>query len=280
VAGRRVVRSDPIIHNAPVASFMSEKLFAGETAVVTGAASNIGRGLAVALAGEGAEVLATDIDADRLAAVASDIAGQGGACRTVVADLAGKDGWRDVVAAFGSGAPDIFVHSACPRRQEKDTVADVEEATFDAMLNTNVRSGFLLAREFAGRMKTEGKAGRILFITSLHAQTPRNLPHYSASKAGMTMIMKEMARQLGPAGIRVNAIAPGAIPGGGFATSDDAFQPKRKIPLGRFGAPEDISGPALALLSNRFSQYVTGVTLPVDGGLDLYSWIDPPDTNA
>ena len=63
-------------------------------------------------------------------------------------------------------------------------------------------------------------------------------------------------------------------------TSDDAFQPKRKIPLGRFGAPEDIAGPTLALLSNRFSQYVTGVTLPVDGGLDLYSWIDPPDTNA
>ena len=156
---------------------MSEKLFAGETAVVTGAASNIGRGIAVALAGEGAEVLAMDIDADRLAAVASDIAGQGGACRTVVAALAGKDGWRDVVAAFGSGAPDIVVHSACPRRQEKDTVADVEEATFDAMLNTNVRSGFLLAREFAGRMKAGDKAGRILFITSLHAHTPRNLPH-------------------------------------------------------------------------------------------------------
>lgn len=259
---------------------MAENLFANETAVVTGAASNIGRGLAVALAAEGAEVLATDIDSERLGVIASDIAAGGGACRTVVADLSVRDGWRGVVGAFGSDAPDMFIHSACPRRQEKDTVADVEEATFDAMLNTNVRSGFLLAREFAGRMKAEGRSGRILFITSLHANTPRNLPHYSASKAGMTMIMKEMARQLGPAGVRVNALAPGAIPGGGFATSDDAFQPKRKIPLGRFGTPEDIAGPALALLSNRFSRYVTGVTLPVDGGLDLYSWIEPPGANA
>jgi len=114
-------------------------------------------------------------------------------------------------------------------------------------------------------------------MTSLHAYTPRNLPHYSASKAGMTMLMKEMARQFGPSGIRVNAIAPGAIPGGGFATSDDAFQPKRKIPLGRFGTAEDIAEAAVALLSNRFMKYVTGATLAVDGGLQLYSWIEPPE---
>jgi 3-oxoacyl-[acyl-carrier protein] reductase len=257
---------------------MSDKLFMNEKAIVTGAASNIGRGLAVALASEGADVLATDIDGERLPAVAAQVRADGGTCRTVVADLSGSDGWKEIVGAFGDGAPDIFVHSACPRRQEKDTVAGVDETTFDQMLNTNVRSGFLLARAFAERMKAASNGGRILFITSLHAQTPRNLPHYSASKAGMTMIMKEMARQLGPAGIRVNAIAPGAIPGGGFATSDDAFQPKRKIPLGRFGTPGDIAGPALALLSDRFSQYVTGVTVPVDGGLDLYSWIDPPET--
>jgi len=145
------------------------------------------------------------------------------------------------------------------------------------MLNTNIRSGFLLARAAGAAMAANGLAGRILFMTSLHAYTPRNLPHYSASKAGMTMLMKEMARQFGPSGIRVNAIAPGAIPGGGFATSDDAFQPKRKIPLGRFGTAEDIAEAAVALLSNRFMKYVTGATLAVDGGLQLYSWIEPPE---
>jgi NAD(P)-dependent dehydrogenase (short-subunit alcohol dehydrogenase family) len=255
---------------------MTDKLFPNEIAVVTGAASNIGRGMAVALANEGAHVLITDIDSGRLAQVEADIKAAGGHCSSVVADLSSKGGWQDIVSAAGSRAPDIFVHSACPRRHEVDLVLDVSEETFDAMLNTNVRSGFLLARAFAAQMKTADNGGRILFITSLHAETPRNLPHYSASKAGMTMLMKEMARQLGPSGIRVNAIAPGAIPGGGFATSDDAFQPKKKIPLGRFGTPEDVSGPALALLSNRFSKYVTGVTLPVDGGLQLFSWIDAP----
>ena len=254
---------------------MTSQLFANELAVVTGAASNIGRGIATALAQEGAEVLLTDIDDARLNQVADDIKAAGGRCRTVLADLSAKEGWRDVVAAV-ERAPDMFVHSACPPRKEPDVVLDVAEETFDAMLNTNVRSGFLLARALAAQMKDAQNAGRILFITSLHAYTPRNLPHYSASKAGMTMLMKEMARQLGPAGIRVNAIAPGAVPGGGFATSEDSFQPKRKIPLGRFGTPEDVSGPALALLSNRFSQYVTGETLAVDGGLQLYSWIDAP----
>ena len=118
--------------------------------------------------------------------------------------------------------------------------------------------------------------GRMLYITSLHAQSPRNLAHYSAAKAGMTMAMKELARALGPSGIRVNALAPGAVPGGGAANMDDTFQPKRKIPLQRFGTPEDMAGMALALLSDRFSGYVTGVTVPVDGGLALFNWIDMP----
>ena len=251
-------------------------MFGGEYAIVTGAASNIGREIARALAAEGAEVLLSDINAPDLESLRSEITAAGGKCSSLVADLSSSDGWKELAMAGTPHVPDIFVHSACPRRHETDLAADVSEETFDAMLNTNLRSGFLLARRFAEQMSEAGNAGRILFITSLHAGTPRNLPHYSASKAGMTMVMKELARQYGPAGIRVNAIAPGAIPGGGFATSDESFQPKRKIPLGRFGSAEDIAGPALALLSNRFSGYVTGETLVVDGGLQLFNWIDAP----
>ena len=81
------------------------------------------------------------------------------------------------------------------------------------MVNTNLRSGFFLAREMAADMIGAGLRGRILFMASLHEHTPRNLPHYAASKAGQVMVVKELARALGPAGIRVNAIAPGAIPG-------------------------------------------------------------------
>jgi len=120
-------------------------------------------------------------------------------------------------------------------------------------------------------MRARNVKGRMLFITSLHADTPRNLPHYSATKAGQTMIVKELARALGADGIRVNAIAPGAIPGGGFDANIAAFA--KMIPLGRTGTPEDIAAMAVALLCDRFSGYVTGTTVVVDGGLALHNWI-------
>jgi len=262
---------------ANAAPHRSLNLFAGERAIVTGAASNIGRAIAIALANEGASVILSDINAGRLEDVAGSIRDNGGTAQAITADLSKPDGWRVVADAVASNPPHMFVHSACPQRHETDLVLDVSEAAFDDMLNTNIRSGFLLGRALAKAMIDTKLDGRLLFLTSLHAYTPRNLPHYSASKAGMTMLMKEMARQFGPHGIRVNAIAPGAIPGGGFATSTEAFRPDRKIPLRRFGTAEDIAEAATALMSNRFMKYVTGATLAVDGGLQLFSWIDAPE---
>ena len=250
---------------------MTAGLFAGERALVTGAASNIGRGIAMALAREGAEVVLVDVDAVRNATAADVIRTEGGSANAITADLSVPDGWKAVVAALGAHTPSLFVHAACPPRHETDTPLGVSEATFDAMLTTNVRSGFLLGRALAGRMRDAGLKGRMLYITSLHAETPRNLAHYSASKAGMTMIMKELARDLGPHGIRVNAIAPGAVPGGGAASITPEIG--ARIAMRRAGTPEDIAGMALALLCDRFSGYVTGTTVAVDGGLALYNWI-------
>jgi NAD(P)-dependent dehydrogenase (short-subunit alcohol dehydrogenase family) len=88
--------------------------------------------------------------------------------------------------------------------------------------------------------------------------------------------VKEFARALGPHGIRVNAIAPGAIPGGGFEADVAAFE--KMIPLRRPGTPADIADMAVALLCDRFSRYVTGTTVAVDGGLALYNWIPFPPT--
>lgn len=258
-------------------SILESKLFNDEHALVTGAASNIGRAIALRLAGEGARLTLTDIDEERLSAVSSDVVATGAAQPDiVVADLSDQSGWRTVWDSVADKTLNMFIHSACPRRYEKDRPLSVSEQTFDAMLNTNLRSGFLLGREVAAAMRKNELAGRLLYITSLHATEPRNLPHYSASKAGMTMLMKELARELGPAGIRVNAIAPGAIPGGGSTNTSDAFQPKRKIPLRRFGNGDDIARAAMALLSNDFMAYVTGTTLIVDGGLQLFNWIDFP----
>jgi 3-oxoacyl-[acyl-carrier protein] reductase len=249
-------------------------LFKGETALVTGSASNIGRSIALALAAEGASVRCVDVDAERNATVAEEIVKAGGRAEAVTVDLSTADGWRAALPASGP-IPSMLVHSASPPRRETDGALSVTEATWDAMQNTNLRSGFFLARELGRRMRDGEVKGRMLFITSLHAETPRNIPHYAAAKAGQTMVVKELARALGPAGIRVNALAPGAVPGGGFNAA--AFDFSAKIPLGRLGKPEDMANMAVALLSDRFSGYVTGTTVAVDGGIALYNWIPLPN---
>ena len=250
-------------------------LFRGETALVTGSASNIGRAIALALAREGANVRCADVDAARNAETVSAIVAASGKAEAIVADLSTPDGWKSVLPE-GSAAISMFVHSASPPRREADGALTVSEETWDAMANTNVSSGFFLARELGRRMKDNGVRGRMLFITSLHAEAPRNIPHYAASKAGQTMVVKELARALGPAGIRVNALAPGAVPGGGFNAA--AFNFDGKVPLGRLGKAEDMADMALALLSDRFSGYVTGTTVAVDGGIALYNWIPLPQS--
>ena len=254
-------------------------MFKGERALVTGSASNIGRAIAERLAAEGAEVLIADVDEARNAKTREAIESAGGLSRAVTVDLSTETGWKDLLEAIPDGeTPHMFVHSACPPRHERDDALTVSEETFTAMLNTNVRSGLFLGRELGKRMRDDRIAGRLLFITSLHSETPRNLPHYSASKAGLTMVTRELARALGPAGIRVNALAPGAVPGGGAAVINDSFGADEKIPMQRLGSAADMAGPAAALLSNDLMGYVSGATLPVDGGLDLYSWIAMPET--
>jgi NAD(P)-dependent dehydrogenase (short-subunit alcohol dehydrogenase family) len=243
---------------------MSTKLLEGERALVTGCAGGIGRGIAKALKDEGAAVLGSDITAPP----AED------GIDFLAADLAKRDGWKGLLegALKKLGTISLFVHAASPRRQEVDTPLSVSEATWDAMTDINLRSGFFLAREAGRQMRDNRIKGRILLITSQHRAMPRNLPHYSASKAGMTMVMKELARALAPDGIRVNAIAPGAIPGGGFV-ADNLGELITQIPLGRAGTPDDIAQVAVAVLSERFGRYVVGTTVEVDGGIGLISWI-------
>ncbi len=253
---------------------MADQEFSGDVALVTGAASGIGRAIALALGAAGSSVIAADIS--DVTEVATAIEESGSQAVAVSCDLSGRDGWKDLlgVARQALGAPTIFVHSASPRRIETQTILQVTEDEWDAMVNTNLRSGFFLARELASDMRGAGIKGRILFVASLHAHTPRNLPHYSASKAGQVMVVRELAKALGPDGIRVNGVAPGAIPGGGF--QGDFTKLSERIAMRRPGSPEDVASGALALLSERSGAYITGAILPVDGGLDLHNWIDPP----
>eukprot|EP01036_Dinobryon_divergens_P046280 gene46280-61895_t len=150
----------------------------------------IGRGIAKALKAEGAIVLGSDIAAPP-AEDGIDFLG---------ADLSKRDGWKSLLdgAVKKLGTISLFVHAASPRRLEADTPLSVSEETWDLMTDINLRSGFFLGREVGRHMRDNRIKGRMILVTSQHRDTPRNLPHYSASKAGMTMVMKELARVLAP----------------------------------------------------------------------------------
>ena len=142
------------------------------------------------------------------------------------------------------------------------------------MRSVNVDAGFRLGREISKALIEAKSPGALLYLTSLHAETPRNLPHYSTSKAAMAMLVKELAKALGRYSIRVNALVPGAIAAGGFVADPKLA---KHIPLGRLGAAEDLAPMALAVLSNKLSAYVTGAAIVVDGGLSLTNWFEPPE---
>jgi len=226
-------------------------LLQSDTALVTGAAQGIGQAIARALEEEGAKVFAADREFDLSLP---------GTAKTLV---------EKTVQTLGTVS--IFVHAASPPRKEAQNALAVSEAQWREMLEVNLNSGFLIAQALGNHMRERKIRGRMLFVTSLHAESPRNLPHYSASKAGQTMVVKELARALGPSGIRVNAIVPGAVPGAGFKGAPGLVD---RIPLKRLGKPEDIAPMAVAILSEKYGAYMTGASVVVDGGIALYNWLD------
>ena len=242
---------------------------------MTGAGNGIGRALALGLAREGARLLLAEIDPARGA----------GRARRGEGRPAARPSWREVdlsrrgaaerlvdEAVARLGRVDMLVHSASPPRREADTLMQVSDETWDAMHEVNLRSGFVLGRGLARHMIEKKVRGRMLLLTSLHSGTPRNLPHYATAKAGMLMLVKELAKALGAHGIRVNALTPGAVAAGGFVPSADLAA---KIPLGRLAEADDIAAMGLAVLSERFGRYVTGADIVVDGGLALHNWFAP-----
>ena len=247
---------------------------AREAAVVTGAGNGIGRAIAQALVGEGVRTVFADVREDTVSAAAKtsprpelavpwvgDLAGRA-ACDALLAD-----------AEAALGRVTHFVHSASPPRREADHALGVTTEIWARMHAVNLEAGFHLCRELSRKLIADKQPGSFLLLTSLHAGTPRNLPHYSTSKAGLSMLVKELAKTFGRFGIRVNALVPGAIAAGGFV-ADPALA--RHIPLGRLGQAQDLAPMALAVLSNRVSAYVTGAAIVVDGGLSLTNWFEPP----
>ncbi|PLP96784.1 SDR family NAD(P)-dependent oxidoreductase [Cupriavidus pauculus] len=242
-------------------------------AVVTGAGNGIGRAIASALVGEGVPTIFADVDRRRIddainSCPRPDLA------KPWHGDLSTPEGCTALIdyASSEIGLVTHFVHSASPARKESDHIFTVDRATWNVMRSVNVDAGFHLAQEFSRKLIDAREPGSFLFLTSLHATTPRNLPHYSTAKAALAMLVKELAKACGRFGIRVNALVPGAIAAGGFVADPSLTQ---HIPLGRLGQSSDLAPLALAVLSDRISSYVTGASIVVDGGLSLTNWFAP-----
>jgi 3-oxoacyl-[acyl-carrier protein] reductase len=235
----------------------------GRSAIVTGAARGIGRGIAEALASAGAKVVATDRDVPAL-----ERAFGGGDVDVLGLDLETDPAVLADAVLERFGVMELIVNNVGITTNH--SFLELGEDDFDRVLHTNLRGPWFLTKALVEALIGARRSGNVVFTSSLHSQSVRLNPHYSASKAAVGMLVRELAYELAPHSIRVNAVSPGWVPAAGSRIDKRDVS---KVPLGRPGAPSDIANMAMVLLSDDLSGYVTGVDIPVDGGLGLYNWL-------
>jgi 3-oxoacyl-[acyl-carrier protein] reductase len=247
----------------------SEGRLAGKVAIVTGAASGFGAGIATRFVAEGAKVVIADVNGEGAATLAADLGEAAQAVRVDVSVDADVAALAEAAAAFG-GRIDILVNNAGVG-QRPQPLESVGEAEFDRLIAVNAKSVYLTARHFVPAMKA-AKAGAILNIASTGGVSPRpNLTWYNASKGWMITATRGMAIELARWGVRVNAINPVAGDTPLLATFMGEDTPEARarilttIPLRRLSTPADIANAAVFLCSDEAS-LITGVALEVDGG--------------
>ncbi len=260
----------------------SGNVLAGQVALVTGASSGIGAAVAVELARAGAAVAVNYAGNPAGAqAVADAIAGSGGQAMIVKADVSVEAEvtamFAAVVAAFGR--LDVLVNNAGLQRDA--AFVDLTLADWERVLAVNLTGQFLCARAavrqfLAQPLQPEVSAarGKIICMSSVHDLIPwAGHVNYAASKGGVSLLMRSLAQEVADKKIRVNAISPGAIRTpinrAAWATPEAEAALLKLIPYGRVGDPEDIAR-AVVWLASDASDYITGTTLYVDGGMTLY----------
>jgi NAD(P)-dependent dehydrogenase (short-subunit alcohol dehydrogenase family) len=242
----------------------------GRAAIVTGGGSGIGRAICLRLAGAGASVVVADVDPDGAAMTVKLIEEAGGSGRAVstVADVRSP---RDAaaVAQFcvdSYGRLDILVNNA--GLYPHSPVLETDEEFWDRVQDINVKGTFLFSQACARVMAAAGTGGNIVNLASRQAYRPgAGLAHYGASKAAVVSLTQSLALELGRSGIRVNAVAPGPIPHENVDRGSEEQQNAylARLPLGRFGTPDDIARAVQFIVSDAAS-YMTGATLVIDGG--------------
>lgn len=258
------------------------KCLSGQKALVTGANSGIGRGVAIGLAQAGADVVVNYVAGDDAAnAVVEEIRQLRVNAYAHKADVSSEDQvagmFKLMVQQFGT--IDILVNNAGLQRDAAFAAMSLQ--SWNTVLNVNLTGQFLCAREAIREFLRRGMvpsvscaAGKIICMSSVHQQIPwAGHANYASSKGGIKLLMESLAQEMAPHRIRVNAIAPGAIR---TPINTEAWQTAEAyaalmtlVPYGRIGEPEDIARAAVWLASDQ-SDYVVGTTLFVDGGMTLY----------
>jgi 3-oxoacyl-[acyl-carrier protein] reductase len=242
----------------------------GKVALVTGAAAGFGEAIARLFVAAGAKVLLADLDGAKAQLLAEAL---GPAARAVACDVSRQADVQAAVAACveSFGTPDVVVNNAGTTHRNQ-SMLEVDEATFDRVFAVNVKSIFHMTRAVVPLMQAR-RIGCIVNVGSTAGIRPRpGLAWYNASKGAVNLLSKSMAAELGPDGIRVNAVCPVMSPTGlieQFLGTADTPEARARviagIPLGRMSTPEDVAEATLYLASDA-ARFITGVELPVDGG--------------
>ncbi len=253
--------------------------------LVTGAAGRIGAAIARAFTELGDRIVATDLDADKLAASARALGERGGVVTAIPADITDEPAVERLVAAAVDALGRIDVLVNCAGIFPNTPVVEMATAEWDRVYGVNLRGPFLLSRAVARHMLAHGLRGAIVNISSGAGSSARTGgAHYCGSKAALEMLTKVLAIELGPRQIRVNAVAPGLI-------LDQVLQPPVPpgtspyvaalldgIPLRRTGRPEDIAA-AVAFLCSDQAAWTTGTVLEVNGGSQAGRTHLPPSSS-
>ncbi|HEX4151136.1 MAG TPA: SDR family oxidoreductase [Steroidobacteraceae bacterium] len=259
-----------------------QRILNGQKALVTGANSGIGRGVAIALGEAGADVIVNYVAGEDAANAVVDQIRRGGAdAHAIKADVSSES---EVSAMFAEmmkhfGTIDILVNNAGLQRDS--AFKDMTLAQWNTVLGVNLTGQFLCSRAAVREFLRRGvvpsvscAAGKIICMSSVHQQIPwAGHANYATSKGGIRLLMESMAQEFAPHGIRVNGIAPGAIRTpintSAWSTPEAYRALMTLVPYGRIGEPEDVARAAVWLASDH-SDYVVGTTLFVDGGMTLY----------
>lgn len=235
-----------------------------KTAIITGGGRGLGRGISLGLAADGFTIAVCYHKRARPAEeVIKDITLAGGTAYAFQVDVSVKDQVQIVMKRILTqfGRVDVLVNNA--GTASKASSESLSEAEWDRVLDVNLKGAFLCSQAILQSMYSQGR-GRIINITSIAGQTGGGIgPHYAASKAGLIGLTRYLAREVGPHGITVNAVAPSGIPT--QLLKDLELEVSGERPVGRVGTPEDVAA-AVCYLASDAASYVTGQILSVNGG--------------